>query len=99
MRELGIFSFKVNLYQYCERYLIAFKDRSYGELVLHAPPLSGIVVILLPFIFNRDLMARFSRVLSVTMFWIENCFFILMFGGFEMVVAPLAYIKNWFVML
>ena len=52
MKETGIFRYKVNLYQYRERYMIAFSDKSYGEIVLHAPPLSYLTLIMIPFMWG-----------------------------------------------
>ncbi len=99
MRESGIFSFKVNLYQYCERFLIAFKDRDYGELVMHAPPLSFLCGILLPFVWSRSIIAKLSKGLSYLMYWFENLIIILLFAIFEIVVAPFAYLKVWYNLL
>ena len=62
MKETGIFRYKVNLYQYCERYMIAFSDPSYGEIVLHAPPLSYISIVMFPFLVFRG--ASHSTILS-----------------------------------
>jgi hypothetical protein len=96
MKESGTFSFKVNLYQYCERYLTAFNDRAYGELVLNPPPLSFFFIVLLPFSFSRQLMTRLSKAMSYFMFWIENIFYVLFFVVFELLVSPLSYLKIWY---
>jgi hypothetical protein len=96
MRQSGVFSFKVNLYQYCERYLIAFNDRDYGEIVLHAPPLSYIWSILLPFMWSRTVVAALTKVISYLMFWIENIVFIAFFILLEFALMPIAYFKIWF---
>ena len=47
--EMGSFLFKCKVYDYCERYVIAYKDDRYGELVIHAAPLNIFCVFLLPF--------------------------------------------------
>lgn len=99
MRESGIFSFKVNLYQYCERYLTAFNDRAYGELVMHPPPLSYLSGLLLPFLCSRKTMERFSKAMSYIMYWVENIVYITFFGLFEMLLSPLAFAKIWYNML
>ena len=44
MMEEGIFMFKVNLYNYCERYLIAFGNESYCELALHTAPINVLAI-------------------------------------------------------
>ena len=58
-QESGIFEYKTNLYQYCERYIIAFKSE-YGEIVLHPPPISYLSLLLLPFAFNQKVLKRAS---------------------------------------
>lgn len=95
MRESGVFSFKVNLYQYCERFLTAFKDRAYGELVMHPPPLSFGVGLLLPFIMSRDVMTRFSKYMSYFFYWLENIVYMLAFFIFELLISPFVYVKIW----
>jgi hypothetical protein len=96
MKESGIFSFKVNLYQYCERYLIAFKDRDYGEMVMHPPPLAFIVGIIIPFSCSRILMKRLSKWMSYLMYWLENIVYVAIFLIFEVFISPIAYFKIWY---
>jgi hypothetical protein len=96
MRELGIFKYKCNLYYYCERYMIAFSDKSFGEMVLHPPPLSYLTILMVFFTPLPRAMVYISMFFSYLMFWIENCFFIVGFVGFEVLILPLAYIKIWF---
>lgn len=95
MRETGIFKYKMNLYQYCERFMIAFEERSYGEMVLHPPPLSYISAFLIPFTPFKFIMRYISQSFSLMMYWIENIVFIIGFLLFENVIAPIAYIKIW----
>lgn len=47
MQQSGIFKYKVNLYQYCERYMNAFEEGDMGELVQHPPQVSALSVVLL----------------------------------------------------
>ena len=97
MKETGIFKYKVNLYQYCERYMIAFNDRSYGELVLHAPPLSYMTIILFPLLFSEKAMMKISKWFSYLMFWVENTVLLMMFLFIEVAFLMLpAYIKIWY---
>lgn len=49
MLASGDFKFKCTLYQYCERYMIAFSDKNYGELVIHSPPLNVFCILMIPF--------------------------------------------------
>jgi hypothetical protein len=95
MKQTGIFKYKVNLYQYCERFMIAFEDKSYGEMVLHPPPLSYLSAALIPFTFSSFLMLYITKAFSYLMHWIENLFFIFGFLFLELALAPLAYIKVW----
>ncbi|CDW75745.1 UNKNOWN [Stylonychia lemnae] len=94
MKQSGIFKYKKNLYQYCERFITCFEEPAYGELVLHPPPLSYGCIILLPFVRNRRKMLKLSRLFSMVMFWIENCIFIPFFILFEIIMIPLAYLKT-----
>jgi hypothetical protein len=96
MKETGIFRYKVNLFQYCERYMITFSDPAYGEIVLHAPPLSYLSILMFPFLICRAAMVYISKFFSYLMFWVENIFFIFAFFALEIVLLPLAYIKIWF---
>jgi hypothetical protein len=99
MRISGIFAFKVNLYSYCERYMTAFKDRAYGEMVIHPPPLSFLVAVLLPFSFSPESLKKMSMYLSYAIFWIENIFYIILFTLFEILLIPFAYFKIWWIMI
>lgn len=96
MRESGIFRYKCNLYYYCERYMIAFSDKSYGEMVLQPPPLSYLTILMVFFTPLPRAMVYISKFFSYLMFWIENVFLILGFLGFEIFIFPFAYIKIWF---
>jgi hypothetical protein len=91
----GIFMYKVNLYQYCERYIIAFEDKSYGEIIVHPPPISYLSTLMLPFVLSKCAMVHISKFFSYMMHWLENLVFILGFYWFEFFIAPLAYVKIW----
>jgi hypothetical protein len=68
--------------------MIAFNDKSYGEIVLHPPPLSYLSILMLPFLFSRSAMVHIAKFFSYLMFWIENIFFIIAFFFFELVMGP-----------
>jgi len=53
MKQSGVFHYKCNLFQYCERYLIAFEDPAYGQIIVHPAPLNFAALLLLPAICNR----------------------------------------------
>lgn len=76
--------------------MIAFNDRSYGEIVLHPPPLSYLSLLMIPFLTCRRLMMYISNGFSYFMFWMENILFISIFLGYEISIMPIAYIKVWF---
>lgn len=95
MKETGIFKYKSNLYQYCERFMTAFEERSYGEIILHPPPLSYLSTMMIPFLVSSFLMRYISAAFSYMMYWLENIFFIFTFLFSELLLAPIAYIKVW----
>jgi len=95
MKQSGIFRYKVNLYQYCERFMIAFNDRAYGEIILHPPPLSYLSSMMIPFLVNKESLKHVSKGFSYFMFWFENIYFIIAFFFFEICIMPIAYIKVW----
>lgn len=95
MKQTGIFKYKVNLYQYCERFMIAFEDKSYGEIVLHPPPVSYMSAVMILFVWSSFLMKYTTKGFSYLMHWIENAIFIGGFLFFEAALAPLAYLKVW----
>lgn len=52
MLESGSFKYKCALFDYCERYMIAFsEDKTFlGEIVVHPPPINVSVILILPFL-------------------------------------------------
>ena len=75
--------------------MTAFDERSYGEIILHPPPLSYLAVMMMPFLVSSFLMRYVSAGFSYLMYWLENIFFIFTFMGIELVMAPVAYVKIW----
>lgn len=75
--------------------MIAFSERSYGEIILHPPPLSYLSAAMVPFLFSRTGMAYISKSFSYFMFWLENIVFVIAFFLFELLIMPIAYIKVW----
>jgi hypothetical protein len=101
MLESGSFLFKVNLYNYCERYMIGFKNLAYGELVFHPAPISVLVspVVLLCFMLPSELMEKVSIGFSYTMHWLENLIFLCLFFVYEILLVPLVYFKNFVIII
>ena len=98
MRETGIFKYKANLYSYCQRYIVAFNNPDYSELVLHAPPLSYLslffYIIFLP-LKMASLQTEFLNMFySLFMFWLENIVLLILVFILEIVFVPFAYIKG-----
>jgi len=54
----GTFRYKVNLFMYCEKFMIAFKNDEMGELIKHSVPFSIFTVFLLPQIFGIKLVKK-----------------------------------------
>jgi hypothetical protein len=75
--------------------MIAFEEKSYGEIVLHPPPLSYLSMMMVPFLLSSWVMQYVSKGFSYLMHWLENIFFLLGFLLFEVLLAPLAYAKVW----
>lgn len=75
--------------------MIAFEDKSYGEMVLHPPPLSYLSSGLLLFVWSSTAMKYITKGFSYLMHWLENLVFIGGFIFFEMALVPLAYVKIW----
>lgn len=75
--------------------MIAFNEDSYGEIVLHPPPVSYLALIMVPFLPSRFLMKYIGKGFSYMMFWVENVLFLVAFIAFEAMMYPVAYIKVW----
>ena len=97
MKQNGIFRYKVNLYTYCEKYIVCFKDRGYGEMVLHPPPLTYVAMLyLVPVLFSSISVEKMSGYLSMTMYYFENIIFIALFFVAEIFMIVPLYIKVFF---
>ena len=97
MMEMGDFAFKSNKYKYIERYNIAFKDQwGYSELIIHAPPINLTTLLLLPSVFNQNLMQSSSAVFSKANFWFENIFYILFEFLRELALVPFIFLRVLF---
>lgn len=53
MVEIGEFEFRVNKYEFIEKYSVPMLEVGYRELVLHPPPLNFFTIPLYFGIFNR----------------------------------------------
>ena len=95
MKSSGTFKYKVNLYKYCERYMIAFENSTYGGLVLHPPPICYLSSLMIIFVFFKPAMKKISNWFSYMMFWLENMIFILFFALFEFLLVPVVYVKTF----
>jgi len=100
MEESGSFNYKVNLYQYCERYIIAFKSEAYGQFVLQPAPLCllNFPLVLISLIPKRFMVTP-TIYFSWFMYWLENIVYLIFFILYEIVLIPLVYVKNIFVIM
>ena len=98
MLESGSFKYKCSLYEYCERYMIAFEEENFGELVVHAPPLNILCLVMVPFsiIPASNVMSKVSHMYSLFIFWMENIIFVFAFFLFELMLVPLLYLVCMF---
>ena len=93
MQQSGIFKYKVNLYNYWERYMNAYKEKGLGELVLHPPPISSLSILMIPFIPFKKGIRCISYCFSIIMYWCENLIFLMSFLLYEILVLPVTYSK------
>jgi len=97
MLESGSFKYKCALFDYCERYMIAFSDEKLGEIVVHPPPINVSVILILPFLllpekpFNKW-MPKISKIFSKCNYWIENVVGLICFIAFECVLWPFVFL-------
>ena len=106
MLESGSFLYKCALYEYCERYMIAFQEERLGEFVIHSPPVNLMCLIMLPFTIIPDsivdgvvvssVMSRIAYAFSIFNFWLENIFFIIYFIVYEIVLMPFVFFLTFF---
>lgn len=76
--------------------MIAFNDPSYGEMVLHPPPVSYATALIVLFLPIKPVMKYVCKSFSYMMYWIENIIVVFMFMFIEMLLLPISYIKIWY---
>jgi len=106
MLESGSFLYKCALYNYCERYMIAFLEDRLGELVVHSPPMNIFTLVMLPFTLIPDridedgnrysFMAQVANYFSIFIFWLENVLGIIFFMFFEISLMIFVYLITLF---
>ena len=99
MSAAGSFMYKVNLFNYCERFLIAFNNEAYGEISLHPAPICFLTapLTLCAFFVPQKYMPKVSLLSSYIIHWIENLIFLVVFAAFEIALTPFVYLKNIFI--
>ena len=75
--------------------MIAFSCQHYGEFVLHAPPVCYLTAPMMILILYKEALPRVTKFFSFVIFWIENMIFIFFFALYEMLLAPLVFIKTF----
>jgi len=94
MQQTGIFQYKCNLFQYCERYMASFQDECYGQLIVYPAPLNYFLIAILPFMCCGKKTARkANRCFRVFMFWLENFALVLVLFLGELLLCPIAFVK------
>ena len=101
MLEKGKFLYKVIVYQYCERYMVGLENEKYGQLVIQSAPLAVLnfpitILTIIPKIPDWVLISV-SNGFGLFMFWLENIAWLSLFLTFEVVLTPIVYFKNLFV--
>ena len=96
MLESGSFLYKCSLFQYCEKYMIAFEDERIGELMVHSPPLNVFSLLMLPTLAVPGLTEKVTKRFSYLNFWIENIFIVIVFMVYELCMLPFAYLLTFY---
>ena len=93
MLESGTFSYKCKQYVYCERYMIAFTEKQYGEMIIHASPINYLCIIMVPAsLFGENVRKFVTKAFALGIFWMENVLFLTFFLAFEACLLPILYI-------
>ena len=96
MKNISQFNYKVNLFQYCERYIVAFENHSLGEVIIHPPPINFLAAMLVPMIvLKKEHMALICKGFSYGLYWTENLIFLVFFLFAEICLLPIVYIKTF----
>jgi len=96
MKEKGVFFYKVNLFQYCERFLPAFNNRAYGEFTLHPPPLTYLVFPFSFFMLSKRTVDCLTTFFALFMHWIENILVLLVFLFYSVMLTPFTFLKTFY---
>lgn len=96
MQQTAIFKYKVNLFQYCQKYMIAFENESIAEFIIHAPPLCFLTTPMILFSGVSAAMKPISKGFSYFMFWGENFFFFIFFSLYEFILVPFVFGKIFY---
>ena len=99
MLDKGKFLYQVYLYQYCERYMVALRNKAYGQLVIHPAPICTlnfpiVLLSLVSKVLPSWVLVSVSNAFALFMYWLENFVGLLFFFCYECALAPLVYLKN-----
>lgn len=93
MLESGTFSYKCKQYVYCERYMIAFTEKEFGEMIIHASPINYLCILMVPVSLLGEKVRLFvAKVFALCIFWGENIIMMSFFLSFELMLLPILYI-------
>ena len=97
MLESGTFSYKCKQYIYCERYMIAFTEKQYGEMIIHASPINFLCLLMLPFsLLGEKVRLVVTKLFALSVYWGENLIGMCFFVSFEALLLPILYVQITF---
>ena len=73
--------------------MIAFTEKQYGEMIIHASPMNYLCIIMVPASLLGEKVRLFvAKVFGLAIFWGENIILMLFFLGFEIILLPILYL-------
>lgn len=73
--------------------MIAFTEKEYGEMIIHASPINFLCILMVPFsLLGEKVRLNVAKYFGFFIFWGENVIFILLFFCFELILLPILYI-------
>lgn len=77
--------------------MIAFKEKAYGEMVVHASPINVFCIIMVPLSLLGDYVRqKVASYFTLVIFWGENLIFMAFFLVYEMLLMPILYFQITF---
>ena len=90
----GDFVCKSYRYEYIERYQLAQRDVwGYSELVTTPPPLSVILILIIPCLLSKMAFKKAADIIGKMFFWLENSIIYFCLIVYSSLIIPLIFIK------